>query len=181
MIRTAFLVLVTLVAVLVVGGFFLPRETVIERERVIDQPRELIFEVLADLRHFQQWSPWFDHMPDGDIRTEGVPGSVSSALVWSDDRSGTSGRMWIVSLSPLERIDLDLELGDNEAEVYFSLAESAGPGYRVGWGMRIEVGVLDLVGRYAGLLLPRLVGRDYDQGLERLERYLAERAEITAE
>lgn len=181
MIRTAFLTLLTLVAILVVGGFLLPRETVIERERIIDQPRELVFQVLADLRHFQQWSPWFDHMAEADIRTEGVPGRVGSALVWADERSGAGGRMWIVSLSELERIDLDLELGDNQAEVYFTLAEAAGPGYRVGWGMRIEVGVLDLVGRYAGLLLPRLVGRDYDQGLERLERYLADMPHINAE
>lgn len=181
MIRTAFLALLTLVAVLVIGGFFLPRETVIERERVIDQPRELVFQVLADLRHFQQWSPWFDHIPEADIRTEGIPGGIGSALVWSDERSGTSGRMWIVALSALERIDLDLELGDNEAEVHFSLAESAASGYRVAWGMRVEVGMLDLVGRYAGLLLPRLVGRDFDQGLERLERYLADMPEIGAD
>ncbi len=174
MIRTAFLTLLALVVTLIVVGFFLPRETVIERERVIDQPEAVTFDALADLRRFQHWSPWFDHMTEPDIRFEGLPGEVGSTLVWSDQRSGADGRMWIVGLSRPDRIDLDLELGENEAEVYFLVADEAGSRSRVRWGMQVEFGALDLVGRYAGLLLPRLVGRDYDEGLERLELYLAE-------
>lgn len=170
MIRIVFITLLSLVVAVLVVGLFLPREIVIERDRVIDQPREVLFEVMQDLRHFPHWSPWFDHSPEVDLRIEGPASGIGSTLVWSDGRGG--GRLWIVSLARPERIDLDLELGDNEAELYFLVTAAAEPGYRVHWGMRLEVGPLDLVGRYAGLLLPRLVGRDQEQGLERLDDYL---------
>lgn len=172
MIRYVFTTLLGLVVAVLVIGLFLPRQILIERERVIDQPREIIFEVLADLRHFAAWSPWFVHTDTMEIRTEGPQSGIGSTLVWSDPRSDRGGRMWIVSLSRLERIDLDLELGDNEAELYFLLAPASESGYRVIWGMRIEVGALDLVGRYTGLLLHRLVGRDHEAGLDNLARYL---------
>ncbi len=172
MIRIVFTMLLGLVIAVLVIGSFLPRQIVIERDRVIDQPREIIFEVLADLRHFAEWSPWFEQTNDMDLRIEGPPSGIGSTLVWSDRRSDRGGRLWIVGLSRSERIDLDLELGENEAELYFLLAPSAEPGYRVTWGMRMEVGALDLVGRYAGLLLHRLVGRDYEAGLENLARHL---------
>lgn len=172
MIRIVFTLLLGVVVGVLVIGLFLPRQVVIERDRVIDHPREIIFEVLADLRHFAEWSPWFEQANDMDLRIEGPPSGIGSTLVWSDRRSDRGGRLWIVSLSRPERIDLDLELGDNEAELYFLIAPAAELGYRVSWGMRMEVGALDLVGRYAGLLLPRLVGRDYEEGLERLALYL---------
>lgn len=172
MTRIVFTVLLGVVVAVLVIGLFLPRQVVIERDRVIDQPREIIFEVLQDLRHFRHWSPWFAHSPELDWRIEGPSSGVGSTLVWSDMSGSRGGRLWIVSRSRPERIDLDLELGENEAELYFLIVPAAQPGYRVSWGMRLEVGPFDLVGRYAGLLLPRLVGRDYQEGLERLARYL---------
>lgn len=172
MIRTVFISLLSIVVAVVVIGLFLPRQIVIERERVIDHPPEIIFEVLQDLRHFQYWSPWFDPTRRTDFRIEGPASGIGSTLVWADPGSGRGGRLWVVALHRLERIDLEMELGDVESELYFRLARAPDPGYRVRWGMRLEVGVFDLVGRYTGLLLQRLVGRDYSEGLERLERYL---------
>lgn len=172
MIRTAFLLLLSLVIGLVIFGLFLPREIVIERNRVIDHPREILFEVVQDLRHFPHWSPWFDHSPNTEFRFERPGTGVGSSMVWTEPRSGRSGRLWIVGLSRLDAIDLLLELGEVESELAFRIERAAEPGYRVSWSMRMEVGALDLVGRYTGLLLERLVGRDYAVGLDRLARYL---------
>lgn len=172
MIRTVFISLLAIVAGVVLVGLFLPREIVIERDRVIDHPREIIFEVMQDLRHFPAWSPWFDHIPNADFRIEGPAGGIGSTLVWADAHSGRGGRLWLVGISRLERIDMQLELGEVESDMYFLIEAVPEAGYRVGWGMRLEVRRLDLVGRYTGLLLQRLVGRDYSEGLDRLARYL---------
>ncbi|MGY6555058.1 MAG: hypothetical protein ACXIUM_11135 [Wenzhouxiangella sp.] len=172
MIRIAFLLLLAVVIGLVIFGLFLPREIVIERDRVMDHPREILFEVLQDLRHFPHWSPWFDHSPNTEFRFERPGTGVGSSMAWTEPRSGRSGRLWVVGVSRLDAIDLQLELGEVESELAFAIERAAEPGYRVRWSMRMEVGPLDLVGRYTGLLLQRLVGRDYAEGLERLDRYL---------
>lgn len=172
MIRSAFLILLGIVISLVIFGLFLPREIVIERDRVIDHPREIIFEVLQDFRHFPHWSPWFDHSPNTEFRFERPGSGIGSSMTWIEPRSGRSGRLWIVGSGRLNSIEMQLELGEVESEMAFRIEQAAEFGYRVSWAMRMEVGALDLVGRYTGLLLQRLVGRDYDEGLDRLARYL---------
>ncbi len=165
-------VLLAIVVALVVIGFLLPREVTVERSRLIDQPAERIYEVLADFRHFEHWSPWLRDGDEAGYRVEGRPGTVGSALVWADEQGSGAGRMWIVAMDPPRRIDLQMELGDNLADSYF-LLESEGLAQRVSWGMQTRFGPFDLTGRYVGLMLPGLIGRSYSDGLERLEAYLA--------
>ncbi len=171
MIRRLFAVLLAIVVVILIVGFMLPRQVTVERSVTIDQPAEVIFEVLSDFRHFSQWSPWHEADPDAGYRIEGPPSGVGATLVWSDEAGSGAGRLWIVGVSPNERIDMEMELGDSEVESYFRL-EPDGLGQRVTWGMQVEFGVFDLTGRYIGLMLPSLIGRSYRDGLERLADYL---------
>ncbi len=172
MLRRLFAVLLAIVILIIVVGFFLPRQVVVERSLVIDQPAEVIFEVLQDFRHFRHWSPWFDRASADEVRLEGPPAGAGATLVWADESGSGGGRMWIVSVVPPRRIDLGLELGEMEAEGYFRIDEAAGFGQEVSWGLVLEVGAFDLVGRYIGLMLPVLVGRDYQESLVRLSDYL---------
>jgi hypothetical protein len=173
MVRKLFGILLALVVVLLVIGFLLPTSVEIERSREIDAPREVVFEVLGDLRHFTAWAPWLARQPRTSWRLEGPVEGVGATLVWNETPESEASRLWIVGVEAARRIDMKLELGGNEADSWFEVAEAPG-GVEVHWGMRIEFGALDLVGRYVGVMLPGLVGRDYEAGLERLDDYLAE-------
>lgn len=174
MARKLFGILLALVVALIVIGFLLPTTVLVERSRTIDQPPEVVFDVLADLRHFVQWAPWLERHPDMDRRLESEETTgVGATLVWRESADAGASRLRIVGADRPERIDMLLELGDSEAESWFVVAEEAG-GSEVTWGMRIEFGALDLVGRYLGLVLPGLVGNDYQEGLEALDDYLAD-------
>ncbi len=172
MIRKLFGVLLALIVALIVIGFLLPTTVVIERERVVDHPREVVFEVLGDLRHFTQWAPWLDRNPEMTWRLEGPEQGVGATLVWQETAEAEASRLWIVGVDRPRRVDMMMELGGSEAETWMEVADGDG-GREVRWGMRIEFGALDLVGRYVGLILPGLVGSDYREGLERLDEYLA--------
>ncbi|NBB91570.1 MAG: hypothetical protein GVY32_00190 [Gammaproteobacteria bacterium] len=173
MIRKVFGILLALVIALVVIGFLLPTRAEVERSRVIDHPPDVVFEVLTDLRHFTQWAPWTSRNPTMSWRLEGEPPrGVGATLVWQETPEAESSRLWIVGVDRPNRIDMKLELGGNEADSWFELVEGEG-GLEVRWGMSMRFGALDLVGRYVGLLLPGLVGRDYGEGLERLDEYLS--------
>lgn len=173
MIRKLFGVLLALVVVLIVIGFVLPTTVVVERSRVIDHSPDVTFEVLADLRHFTRWAPWLERHPDMSRRLEGPSQGVGATLVWRDTPESEESRLWIVAMDPTRRIDMKLELGDSEFDSWFSI-DDVPAGTEVSWGMQVEFGALDLVGRYVGLVLPGLVGRDYRHGLERLDEYLSQ-------
>lgn len=172
MIRKLFGILLAMVVAVIVIGFMLPASVTIERTRVVDHSREVVFEVLGDLRHFTQWVPWLARQPEMSWRLEGPAQGVGAALVWKETPEADESRLWIVHVNDSGRIEMKLELGGNEADSWFEAVEGQG-GVEVSWGMRIEFGALDLVGRYVGLMLPGLVGRDYREGLERLDEYLS--------
>jgi uncharacterized protein YndB with AHSA1/START domain len=171
MARRLFAVLLSLVVVLVVVGFLLPASAIVERDRNFEQPPEVLFEVLSDLRHFTRWTPWLDGDDPDAFRLEGPPSGVGATLVWRQATEAGASRMWITAIEPGRRIDFDLEFGENEAQGWF-IIEPDGLDQQVRWGLTMRFGALDLVGRYVGLMLPGLVGREYDRGLEQLDEYL---------
>jgi uncharacterized protein YndB with AHSA1/START domain len=175
MLRRLFAVLLSLVIVLVLIGFMLPASVVIERDRSFDRPPELLFEVLSDLRHFTRWSPWLDGEDEGRFRLEGPASGVDATVVWREGSEAATSRMRITALEPPRRIDFDLEFGDNDAEGWFLIepdGQSDSGAQRVRWGLAMQFGALDLVGRYVGLMLPGLIGGEYERGLEQLADYL---------
>lgn len=171
MLRRLFAVLLSLVIALVVIGFMLPASVVVERQHSMAHSSEVLFEVLADMRHFSQWTPWLGAEGEGTFRIEGPPAGVGATLVWREGTEAGTSRMRIVAVEPSRRIDFDLEFGDNDAEGWF-LIEPEGLDQRVTWGLAMQFGALDLVGRYVGLMLPGLIGTEYDRGLQQLEEYL---------
>lgn len=173
MLRRLFAVLLALVIALVVVGFMLPASVVVERERTMAHSPELLFEALSDIRHFAQWTPWLAAEDEGAYRIEGPPAGVGATLIWREASEAGTSRMRIATLDPYRRIDFDLEFGDNHAEGWF-LIEPDGPQQRVTWGLAMQFGTLDLVGRYVGLMLPGLIGGEYARGLERLDDYLGQ-------
>lgn len=172
MIRKLFGVLLATVVAVIVIGFMLPASATIERSRVMDHSRDVVFEVLGDFRHFTQWAPWLERQPEMSWRLEGPAQGVGAALAWKETPESEESRLWIVAVDEPRRIDMKLELSDNEADSWFEVAEGQ-DGVKVTWGMRIEFGALDLVGRYVGLMLPGLVGSDYREGLEQFDEYLS--------
>jgi len=172
MIRRLFGILFALIIALIVIGFLLPTTVEVERSRVVGHSQELVFDVLADLRHFTRWSPWLSRQPGITWRLEGPSRGVGATLVWHETPESPANRLWIVGIERPQRIDLKLEIGGHEADSWFEVL-SEGAGSEVRWGMRIEFGAFDLVGRYVGLMLPGLVGSDYRAGLEQFDEYLS--------
>ncbi len=47
-----------LALIVFVGGYFLPKESVVARSIELNAPPEKVFAQLSDLKAFSQWSPW---------------------------------------------------------------------------------------------------------------------------
>jgi hypothetical protein len=171
MARRLLSVLLAIVIALIVVGFFLPREVLVQRSVVIDSTPEIAFDVLNELAYFNAWSPWFARNPDAEYRLEGPGSGTGSTLAWSARAGDETGRLRIIESLPHERIELRMELGETESEQFFRI-QPVPAGVEVAWGMRMRFGALDLTGRYIGLMLPSLVGGDLRRGMDQLKVFL---------
>ncbi|MEM6640505.1 MAG: SRPBCC family protein [Pseudomonadota bacterium] len=164
--------LVAVIALLAVGGFFLPADQRVEREVVIEASSERVYDVVRDFDQFNSWSPWFDLDPDARYEQSGTAGTVGSSHAWVSEKPEVgSGRQTITSLTPYSNVSINLEFdGQPPARTEFRLAET-GDATRVVWTFETNLGANPLM-RYFGLVIDKFVGRDYEKGLSQLKVYI---------
>jgi carbon monoxide dehydrogenase subunit G len=169
-VRIAAVVMGILVGLFILGGLLLPGEIRVARSIEIDAPPEQVFPLVNDLDAFNRWSPWATLDSETRYELTGPESGVGARLSWSSDNPEVgSGSQEIVRSLPPEQVSLRLDFGaGGSAEASFDL-ESTDNGTKVTWSFGYEIGY-DLIGRYVGLVLDRLVGKKYEEGLERLKR-----------
>lgn len=174
--------LLVLALVLVGVAFVLPDRVHVERAATIARPQSQIYLLLSNLRRFNEWSPWYAKDPAARYTFSGPEQGVGAKLAWSSQLPELSdGSQTITALKPDESVSLLLDFGaQGKSNATFRLATVSGE-TRVTWSLDSELPLhLDsrfgwnVVGRYMGLFMDRLVGRDFESGLANL-RELADR------
>lgn len=169
-VRIAALVLVILLGLFVLGGLLLPEDIRVERSIQIAAPPEKVFPLVNDLEAFNRWSPWAATDSDTKYELTGPESGVGARMSWfSENPEVGSGSQEIIRSQAPTKVVLMLDFGDQgNAEASFDL-QPVDAGTEITWSFSYEAGY-DLIGRYLGLLMDRLVGENYQEGLERLKR-----------
>ncbi len=152
---------------LVAIGVLLPPVARIERAIHIDTHRATVFALVNDFRQINKWASRFTSDPNVRIRYDGPPRGVGAAMSWSGSVIG-QGTQSIVESVPSERVVTQTRSDTGEARTSFHLSEADG-GADVIWRYERDFG-LNIVGRYYGLLLAGIVGRELAAGLDGLKR-----------
>jgi uncharacterized protein YndB with AHSA1/START domain len=167
--KTLAVTVLTLVGGLLVGGFFLPASSHVERTITIARPPGEVHAMLDSWRRFNEWSPWHGRDPATVYVYEGPERGVGASMRWSSEQSDVGkGRQTIIESEPGRRVVTRLEFeGQGDAIASFSLTPE-GEGTRVVWGFDTEHG-MNPISRWFGLMLDRWVGADFAQGLGKLK------------
>lgn len=171
--RGLLIAIVLLVAGAVAVGYALPQRAQLERSIVIERPPATVFTVLNGYRHYAAWSPWAALDPAMQVRVEGPMTGVGAKYSWTSEQAGVgAGSQEILESTPYSRIRTALVFSGTSSinRASFQLTPEGG-GTRVVWTHEVEFGA-DLLGRYFGLLLERMVGPDYERGLANLKRHV---------
>lgn len=161
--------LVGLVAAVVAVGFLLPDRVHVERSIRIDRPAPQIYAVIDGYARFNEWSPWFALDPDAEYVHEGPARGIGARLRWAGDpNTAGAGVQEIVAVQPNRSVTSTLDFGEQSAVATFTLIPE-GAGTQVVWGFDTNFEG-DLVGRWVGLFMDRLIGPDYATGLANLKR-----------
>ena len=163
--------LVSLIVLLVVVGFLLPRQAHVERSVVINAPQAQLFETLNGFKHFNEFSPWAVRDPNIQYTYEGPESGVGARMSWvSNDPELGSGTNEIVESKAPDLIRTKLDFGGQLAEATFSFASADG-GTRVTWGFDGDLGNNPVM-RFVGLMFDKWIGSDYEKGLARLKQVM---------
>lgn len=163
-----FYALLGLFLIFVAGGFVLPDKALVSRSAVINAPPEKIFAVVSDLRRARDWMPWFALDPQMTVTFEGDGPGAGQKMMWSSRKPEVgSGSQQTVRLIENKQVAAMLDFGDmGQATATLELAPE-GAGTRVAWALEVPLG--NIIERWTGLVMDRMIGPDFEKGLANLK------------
>jgi effector-binding domain-containing protein len=164
-------ILIFLVAFLIlaaVAGLLLPRNIRVERSVSIARPASLIYATVNSFQLFYKWSPWQNLDPNMRQTTEGARDGVGAKLHWSGNDKVGSGTQLITASIPDRSVASDVDFGKMGVAKSTILLDPQDSSTRVTWTLDVDMGASP-IGRYFGLMMDRMVGKDYERGLGKLK------------
>jgi hypothetical protein len=162
------IVFVGLVLALALIGLFLPGRYHVERSVVIAAKPEAVYPRIGDLKAWSQWGVWFKRDPAMQISYSQATSGVGAWSQWTSRTQG-NGKMTISSEAPPEKFEYRMDFTDMSMVAHGAmlLAPVAG-GTRVTMSMEGDLGHSPM-NRWFGVLMGKMVGPDFDQGLANLK------------
>ncbi len=159
-----------LLLLLLIVAFALPQQITVARSTVINAPESDVFAYLNNYRRFNEWSPWAARDPEAKYVFSGPEEGKGARMEWSSDNPEVgSGVQEIIESQPGALVRVSLEFGDmGKGGASFRL-EPSGAGTRVVWAFNADTGNNPMQ-RWMGLMFDRWIGKDYEEGLERLKK-----------
>ncbi|MFN0185742.1 MAG: SRPBCC family protein [Aquabacterium sp.] len=161
--------LIGLVAFLWLGGYALSSKFTVARSVEIAAPPAKAYALVANPRHWKNWTVWNQRDPSMKITYFG-PESGGTGAGWSwASKSEGDGKMTFTAAEADKRVAYDLYFPDfgttSAGDLRF---EAAGQGSKVTWTMNGDMGTNPLF-RWIALFSDRMVGGDFEAGLANLK------------
>lgn len=191
MFKKILLILVSVLIVLAIIGMLLPRNTRVERSVTIARPASMVYATVNSFQLFPKWSPWQNLDPHMHQTTEGARDGVGAKLVWSGNDKVGSGTQVITASTLDQSVASDIDFGKMGVAKSTIRLTPQGSSTRVTWTLDIDMGASP-IGHYFGLMMDRMIGKDYEKGLSQLKTlvegmpnvdiagFVAEPVELTA-
>jgi uncharacterized protein YndB with AHSA1/START domain len=168
LLKKAALVLLGLVVVLLVISFFLPSQVHVERALVINAPPEKVFEQINVLKNWEKWSPWHKLDPNMKLQYEGPASGAGAKYAWqSTQRNVGNGTLTITESVPHDTIRTAMHFDNGDGTAQFEL-QKANETTQVTWSMETDMGK-NPIAKYFGLLMDKMIGSDFEKGLNNLK------------
>ncbi|SDS29161.1 SRPBCC family protein [Gramella sp. MAR_2010_147] len=171
------IVLVIIIAIPLIVALFVQKDYAVEREIVINQPNEEVFDYVKYLKNQDNYSKWAMMDPDMKKTYKGTDGTVGFVSAWdSDNEEVGKGEQEIVKIDEGRRIDFELrfyEPFESTEPAYMTTEEVSNDQTRVAWGFS---GHMDYPMNLMFLFMDfeEMIGDDLQTGLENLKSELEE-------
>src|SRR5947207_9180769 len=169
-VKKVLLAAVVLVLIFLVIGLFLPSRYRVERSVVIQAKPTAIYGQISNFKNWLQWTAWNQtKYPDMQVKFDGPETGVGSGYSWEGKSTG-QGSIKFTRAEPGKGISYDLNFEQGKYKSLGSITlEPSGESVKVTWSNEGELGA-NPINRYFGLMMDRMMGRDFEEGLNNLKR-----------
>lgn len=163
-------IVLALVAIISLVGFFLPSKVHVERSIMVNQSAEVPFNLVNDLTKWNLWSPWYKMDSLAPYVFAEITAGKGASFSWASKhwQVGT-GKLTIQESVPNSLLKIELAMQDWDASEIELRFIPAGDGTKVTWSMNSDMGY-NLVGRWFGLMMDAMMGDDFENGLADIKR-----------
>ena len=160
---------IALVLLFAAVGLALPSKFRVERSVAIAAPAEKVYALVAAPREWKRWTVWNQRDPNMQVQYAGPEAGAGARWSWKSASEG-SGEMEFTAAVPGQQIAYRLAFPEFGMQSMGLLRiEPQGSGVRVSWSNEGEMGANPL-NRWFGFFMDRLVGPDFEAGLNNLKR-----------
>jgi hypothetical protein len=169
------LVVAGIIVLALITGLFLKKDYTIEREIVINRPKQEVFGYLKHLKNQNNFSKWSMMDPKAVMDFRGTDGTVGFVSGWDSlVKQVGKGEQEITKIAEGERVDFALRFFrpfESHAEAYFRTESKGENGTRVIWGFHTKMKFpMNLTGLFMNM--EKMVGDDLSAGLTNLKNLL---------
>ncbi|MBA3680919.1 MAG: SRPBCC family protein [Bacteroidetes bacterium] len=100
--------IVGLIIVLLIVALFVKKESIIEREIIVNKPRAEVFNYVKHIKEQDKYNKWVMADPNMKKEYKGTDGAVGFIYAWDSDNKGGKGEQEIKNLVEGERVDLEI-------------------------------------------------------------------------
>lgn len=143
----------------------------VERSADVAAPADRLFELVGDLRAWEQWSPWEKRDPNMKKTFSAKTTGVGASYAWEGNKDVGKGQMTIVESNPPQRVATRLEFQEpfqSVAQSALDLKNQGAASTRVTWSMD---GKQNFVGKAFSMVMDmdKMIGKDFEEGLSALK------------
>jgi hypothetical protein len=102
------LVVAGIIALLLVIGLFMRKQHYVNREIIINAPRQKVFDFLKLLKNQEQFNKWAKADKDRKEETKGTDGTIGFIYSWSGNKSAGKGEKEIMNIVEGKRIETEI-------------------------------------------------------------------------
>lgn len=146
----------------------------LEREIMINRPREHVFAYLCSLRNFQDWNPFVKPGCQVKVDYRGTDGQVGFVSAWEGDKQVGAGEQEITRVVEGQRVEFELRFRRPFVathQAHFAADPLGESQTRVRWMMRGKSRFpMTLFGLFMNC--DKMLGKEFDSGLGQLKTLL---------
>jgi hypothetical protein len=168
------IILLAIIALLVVGSFFLSSKSHVERSIIINASDSLVFDKVNNLKNFITWMPWAKKDPAIQMEFFGGEKGLGQGYTWRSNKSDVgNGKMTIVQSTPNTVVVMEMDFeGMGKSGATFTLNKEA-EGTKITWALDSNgegmPAMLTIPHKYMSLFMGKMVGPDFELGLNNLK------------
>jgi len=169
------IVLIGIVILFLIIGFFAKRDYTAYREVVINKPKAVVFEYLKLLKNQNKWSAWGSLDPNMSTKFTGTDGTKGFISAWeSNQKNVGAGEQEILKIVEGERIDYEIRFlkpFKSTSWAFLTVASVNGNQTLVHWeftgNMKFPMNLMLIF-----MNIEKMIGNDFNKGLQNLKTIL---------